>query len=177
MRVNDGIIVMPQNAPSISQGYKPLLNKETPGEQESDHPGIDIVAIIGTPVLAAAKGKIIKAGYDPMFGRVITILHQNPQLKEAYKTSYFHLHKIMVNEDQVVEQGEQIGQLGRSGLLAAFRHLHFELRQRINAKWIPKNPHSFWLNGVGQVTCFEQRKSTAPEEFKIVYPVQCKTSI
>ncbi len=92
-------------------------------KREQFHKGLDLVAKIGAPVFATATGKVTamkvgKGGY----GRHIIIDHGN-----AYTTLYGHLNEFVINEGEVVEQGQHIGYVGASGV-ATGPHLHYEVR-------------------------------------------------
>jgi len=81
----------------------------------------------GDPILAAAKGRVQKIGYQRMAGNYIRIIHPN-----GVVTVYGHLSKIIVAPGQEVSQGEIIGYMGHSGYTIppgpAGCHLHFEVR-------------------------------------------------
>ncbi|MFT4535076.1 MAG: murein DD-endopeptidase MepM/ murein hydrolase activator NlpD [Saprospiraceae bacterium] len=85
------------------------------------HKGIDIQAIIGTPVVSTGNGKIKDAGYSSCSGHYILIKH-NAQ----YSTRYAHLSKIDVTYSQSVAKGDTIGFVGNSGISLA-PHLHYEV--------------------------------------------------
>jgi murein DD-endopeptidase MepM/ murein hydrolase activator NlpD len=87
------------------------------------HTGVDWGAPIGTPVLAAGNGVIIKAGWDSGYGRRVEIQHAN-----GYVTTYNHMSGFGrgVAEGVRVTQGQVIGYLGQSGL-ATGPHLHYEV--------------------------------------------------
>ncbi|MGB3724261.1 MAG: peptidoglycan DD-metalloendopeptidase family protein [Glaciecola sp.] len=84
------------------------------------HRGVDYVARVGTPVLAAGDGKVIKAGYDKYNGHHVFIQHG-----ERYTTKYLHFTKRAVRRGQTVKQGQVVGYLGSSGMVTG-AHLHYE---------------------------------------------------
>ena len=87
--------------------------------------GVDLAASIGTPVLAAADGVVIAAkssGWNTGYGNYVVIRHPN-----GTQTLYAHLLSVNVTAGQNVSQGNQIGQLGKSGR-ATGPHVHFEVR-------------------------------------------------
>jgi murein DD-endopeptidase MepM/ murein hydrolase activator NlpD len=93
------------------------------------HRGVDYGGPIGTPVKATGKGKIIKRGWGPGYGRYIKIRHQN-----NYTTVYGHFSKFgKYKQGQWVDQGDVIGYIGKSGR-ATGPHLHYEFR--INNKHV-----------------------------------------
>ena len=89
------------------------------------HKGIDIAGPVGTPVLAAADGEVVSAGWNSGgYGNLIKIEHL-----DGSTTIYAHNHKIMVNKGQRVYKGEQIAQMGNTGFSTG-SHLHFEIHSR-----------------------------------------------
>ena len=88
------------------------------------HRGIDIGAPIGTPIVAAAAGKVIGAGWHSGYGNLIKLEHLDGSI-----TYYAHLDNFMVTHGQQVKQGEQIAEMGNTGYSTG-SHLHFEVRLR-----------------------------------------------
>jgi LysM repeat protein len=87
--------------------------------------GIDIAAPTGTPVYAAASGKVIiskSGGWFGGYGNNIVIKHGN-----GTQTLYAHLSRNDVWSGAWVEQGQQIGAIGNTGRSTG-PHLHFEVR-------------------------------------------------
>lgn len=74
------------------------------------HCGIDICAVEGSTVYAAADGVVAFAGSTPAGGLTISIKHTG-----GIRTTYLPLQKIMVNKGQKVKKGEQIAILAVSG--------------------------------------------------------------
>ena len=87
------------------------------------HTGVDWAAPIGTPILAAGNGAIIKAQWDSGYGRRVEIQHAN-----GYITTYNHMSGFArsVREGSRVKQGQVIGFLGSTGLSTG-PHLHYEV--------------------------------------------------
>jgi murein DD-endopeptidase MepM/ murein hydrolase activator NlpD len=87
------------------------------------HQGIDIGAPIGTPVIAAAPGEVISAGWDSGgYGNLVKIKHSDGSV-----TFYAHNNKLLVYSGQQVSQGQQIAEVGSTGYSTG-PHLHFEIR-------------------------------------------------
>jgi murein DD-endopeptidase MepM/ murein hydrolase activator NlpD len=84
------------------------------------HRGVDYVARVGTPVLAAGDGKVIRASYDKFNGHHVFLQHG-----ERYQTKYLHFTKRAVKLGQNVKQGQVIGYLGSTGMVTG-AHLHYE---------------------------------------------------
>ncbi|GAB3806430.1 murein hydrolase activator EnvC family protein [Virgibacillus kimchii] len=88
------------------------------------HGGVDIAAPIGTPVKAAASGVVSSAGTMGGFGNAILITHTIGG--QTYTTLYAHLNSISVSAGQTVSQGQNIGEMGNTGVSTG-PHLHFEV--------------------------------------------------
>ncbi|MDD3273513.1 MAG: M23 family metallopeptidase [Bacteroidales bacterium] len=86
------------------------------------HNGVDLLAAIGTEVVAVANGVVVEVTRsDRGRGNQIVIEHWG-----GYKTVYSHLGDMLVRKSQQVKQGSVIGRVGNSGLSFA-PHLHFEV--------------------------------------------------
>jgi len=114
------------NTPSIYPAYGRISDPygwrihPITGER-SFHNGLDIGNKTGTPIYAAADGKISSTGRQKYFGKFISISH-----KFGYKTKYAHLHKIYVKKGDEVKRGQIIAEMGNSGRSTG-SHLHFEV--------------------------------------------------
>lgn len=90
------------------------------------HYGIDLAALKGTPVLAAADGVVIDARYAEGYGNIIVIKHT-----VRMSTKYAHLDKIHVRVGAFVKKGQRIGLVGETGFIRKRTkdgsHLHFEV--------------------------------------------------
>jgi murein DD-endopeptidase MepM/ murein hydrolase activator NlpD len=117
------------------------------------HTGVDIPAEPGTPVLAAADGKVEWAGYglyrgmqgdasDP-YGLAVVIRHDFSFQNQQLFTVYGHLQQIDVGRGQRVVMGEQIGLVGQTGKVTG-PHLHFEVRVGTDDYFSTLNPE-LWL--------------------------------
>ncbi len=100
---------------------------------QSFHEGIDFPSEAGTPVVAAASGKVIAAGYHPQYGKVIEIDHGNGLLSR-----YAHASQVFVSIGDLVVRGQRVGAVGSTGRSTG-PHLHFEVR--LNG--VPQNPARF----------------------------------
>ena len=85
------------------------------------HAGMDFSANVGTPVYATGNGKVVKAGWEGLYGNCIDIDHGF-----GYVTKYAHLSKIKVRAGQQVMRGEIIGEVGSTGKSTG-PHLHYEV--------------------------------------------------
>jgi murein DD-endopeptidase MepM/ murein hydrolase activator NlpD len=89
------------------------------------HTGIDIGAPQGSPVVAAADGRVLYArtSRGPM-GKVVVLEHV-----DGLRTVYAHLSQLGAKEGKAVRQGDRIGAVGRTGRSTG-PHLHFEIRDQ-----------------------------------------------
>ena len=101
--------------------------------QQSFHEGIDFPAEVGTPIVAAASGKVVSAGWHPQYGKMLEIDHGN-----GLMSRYAHTSKLLVGEGDLVVRGQQVAQVGSTGRSTG-PHLHFEVR--LNG--VPQNPARF----------------------------------
>lgn len=85
------------------------------------HSGIDIGGKIGTPVYAAAGGKVVLSSWYYGYGNCILVDHGN-----GMKTRYAHLSGYKVKVGDTVERGQLIGLCGNTGNSTG-PHLHFEV--------------------------------------------------
>ncbi|MBA4603511.1 murein hydrolase activator EnvC family protein [Thermoactinomyces mirandus] len=99
------------------------------------HGGIDIAARMGTPIKAAASGKVIVSRPSIGYGYIVVIYHGN-----GISTLYAHMYAQTVKVDvgQQVSAGEVIAAVGSNGFSTG-PHLHFEVHD--NSK--PVDPISF----------------------------------
>jgi Peptidase family M23/Putative peptidoglycan binding domain len=89
------------------------------------HPGIDLPAPTGTPVGAAAPGRVIFAAYDPSgYGTLVEVAHG-----DGVVSMYAHLSTLSVRVGQSVVTRTRVGRVGSSGESSG-PHLHFEARVR-----------------------------------------------
>jgi len=88
------------------------------------HAGIDIPASKGTPVGAAAAGRVVFAAVGEGFGKLVVLEHAH-----GVRTRYAHLSRITVRVGQYVKASATVGLVGATGE-ASGPHLHFEVLVR-----------------------------------------------
>ena len=87
------------------------------------HAGIDLLAATGTPVIAAAAGRVAWAGWRAGgWGKLVMIAHG-----DGVRTIYAHLSAIRVRVGEWIAGGTVIGRVGSTGD-ATGPHVHFEVR-------------------------------------------------
>lgn len=122
----DALRVAPRR-PDITLGWPLLAPLGDPFGPRGDrfHAGIDLPAAQGTPVLAAAPGRVTWAGpRDGGWGTLVTVAHPG-----GVRTMYAHLSTIGVKLGDWIAGGTMIGSVGSTGD-ATGPHLHFEVRVR-----------------------------------------------
>jgi len=90
------------------------------------HKGIDIAVPTGTPVAAAADGKVIVASYQGDCGNMVAIDHHG-----GLSTFYCHMSQLFVSVGQEVQRGQAIGAAGATGD-ATGPHVHFQVMMNGN---------------------------------------------
>lgn len=85
------------------------------------HTGLDIANKVGTPLYAAADGKVEFSGWSNGYGNNIVINHGGGK-----KTRYAHASKLFVKVGDSVDRGEQIAAMGSTGWSTG-PHIHFEV--------------------------------------------------
>ena len=89
------------------------------------HAGIDVVAPLGTPVAAAAPGRVVYAAFaGGGWGNLVVVRHS-----DGVRSLYAHLSKIYVDRGETLVTGTRLGLVGATGD-ATGPHLHFEVRLR-----------------------------------------------
>ena len=87
------------------------------------HAGLDFGASWGSPIVAAADGQVVGAGWAGGYGRQVRIAHGG-----GIMTSYSHMSQIAAYPGEAVRRGQLIGYVGSSGLSTG-PHLHYEVRK------------------------------------------------
>jgi murein DD-endopeptidase MepM/ murein hydrolase activator NlpD len=85
------------------------------------HKGVDFGARSGSPIVAAADGRVSAAGWAGGYGRQVRLAHA-----DGIGTSYSHMSQIVAEPGSYVRRGQLIGYVGSSGLSTG-PHLHYEV--------------------------------------------------
>mgnify|MGYP003694983923 CR=1 FL=1 len=107
----------------------PVHNRPLP------HEGIDISAPTGTPIAAAAKGRIIRSGWVVGYGLTVEIDHGF-----GFTTLYGHASKLIAQVGDEVSRGQVVAQVGSTGITTA-PTLHYEVK--VNG--VAQDPSGFIL--------------------------------
>jgi hypothetical protein len=99
------------------------------------HDGVDLAASAGTPIVAAADGRVVGVGWRGGYGQQVEVAHAG-----GLETLYGHMSRIAARAGAMVRKGQVIGYVGSTGLSTG-PHLHFEVTR--NGR--PVNPASVKL--------------------------------
>ncbi len=124
MLTGPGQFIAPMAAVRVTSGYGP--RRAPANGASSNHKGIDLgprrPGTQGDAVFASADGVVTKAGWGTGYGNVVYINHGR-----GFETRYAHLRAFTIPQGARVRKGQQIGQLGNTGV-GTGPHLHFEVR-------------------------------------------------
>jgi murein DD-endopeptidase MepM/ murein hydrolase activator NlpD len=98
------------------------------------HTGVDVAGPIGQPIVAAARGMVVSAGWRGGYGLAVVIDHGG-----GLATLYAHQSRLHVRAGEVVDAGQQIGEIGSTGQSTG-PHLHFEVREH----GVPRDPMAWY---------------------------------
>ena len=91
------------------------------------HAGIDLAADPGTQVKALMPGVVAFSGWDPAYGRMVIVRHN-----DGVETVYAHNARNLVRKGQRVDESDVVGTVGTTGRSTG-PHVHFEVRKHGNA--------------------------------------------
>ncbi len=101
----------------------PTQGKVVRGFSGDVHKGIDIGGKAGDSVKAVAPGRVVYAGSGIVgYGNLLIVKHS-----EVYLSAYGHNRRLLVDEGDVVKQGQRIAEKGNSATNSV--KLHFEIRR------------------------------------------------
>jgi murein DD-endopeptidase MepM/ murein hydrolase activator NlpD len=122
---SSAIVPGPTGAPSAAGFIWPVHGVLTSGfgwRWGRMHEGIDLAVPNGTPVVAAAAGTVIVAGWMGGYGNLVVVDHGG-----GVATAYGHNTSVTVGVGQQVAQGQLIAYSGSTGHSTG-PHVHFEVR-------------------------------------------------
>lgn len=91
-----------------------------PNGNKVAHPGVDIAAPEGSPIVAPTDGTIKFAGWGRSAGNLVELTTD-----DGIKHRFMHLSKILVRAGDSVRKGQTIGLVGNTGFSKG-AHLHWE---------------------------------------------------
>lgn len=166
--------------------------------RSSFHSGVDIVAEKGSPVIAAADGEVILAGWVSAGGNRVMIYHGVDSDGKHIYSRYSHMDELNVETGVVtpepVKRGQKIGIVGDTGSAmprSRRAHLHFEVYAfnypLVQGKKVSRfdpdatsNPHDYWLKDKNSpqdkiiIPPFIKGREYLTKPIRFTYPVPCK---
>ena len=129
------------------------------GSRAQPHNGVDFAGGFGAPVLAAAEGRVVRAGtMGPKCGVGVSIRHAF-----GLNTVYCHFSTVAVEPGATVKRGQPIGAIGMTGDYGDVTHVHLMLGA--NGEYDP-------LKYI--VGCYEPGVEYPTEKIVLTYPVVCR---
>ncbi len=103
-------------------GYKRIYTNHS-----TTHNGVDLRAIVGTPVYATSDGKVLWGEQKSLYleGPTVVIDHG-----DGIVSKYLHLSQVLVQTGSMVKAGDIIGYSGAEGADVSGAHLHFAIKVR-----------------------------------------------
>ena len=183
-------IITPPGAPSIVSGFKSAIGVNFK-PRNMLHQGIDILGDDGQPIIAVASGEVLEASVEKCWGPTVAIDHGKGLDGKKLIALYGHLGEMFVKAGDIIKRGQLIGNLGDNHFqfrcIAKVRHLHFQIGREFrppnerSGHWGHSyylkdgmngiNPHLYWADGKGIITCFKAGQSYS--NGSITYPVPC----
>ncbi|MEH1832381.1 MAG: M23 family metallopeptidase [Nostoc sp.] len=103
------------------------------------HSGVDLLAAVGTDVIAIAPGTVAFASDQGSYGKLVIINHSG-----GLQSRYAQLDSIKVTVGQQVKKGDLLGTVGTSGKPSSSQpHLHFEMRSSSSLGWVAQDPKGY----------------------------------
>lgn len=124
-------LLWPVETRTVSSSWGPRMrsrvvrakhNRKKRVRYKGRHRGVDLNAPQGTDVYAAMDGEVVVSGRHRQYGNYVMVDHGN-----GVVTLYAHHRMNLVSVGDVVQRGQKIAEVGRTGN-ATGPHLHFELQ-------------------------------------------------
>lgn len=184
-------VVYPPGAPHIWPGFHSTVGVH--GRRRTNvHQGIDIRGGNGQSILAVADGTVLEATVDKCWGPTIAVDHGNGSDGKKIIALYGHVGEMLVEAGDQIQRGQVIARLGdnqyKYRCMARVRHLHFQIGREYRSQNDKKsyhtgnrfflkdairgvNPHLYWADGQGKVTCFDPNRTYISGS--LTYPFPC----
>jgi murein DD-endopeptidase MepM/ murein hydrolase activator NlpD len=142
------------------------------------HTGIDFGGVAGTEVISATYGTVLRRTFNECAGAGLVVQADFTEWHDLVNgpvhAHYAHVEPHPdIQPGRALKPGDPIGRtipLRRTKCHGSREHVHLELRIRDSSQR-HLNPHSYWVDGPGKVTCF--RDGMAVPAGRIVAPIRC----
>ena len=127
--------------PFLQNNIGGFMRKRWGKNLQEFHQGIDLGALVGTPVYFSLKNAVVfQTGRIGVYGKTVVLFYK------GYKIYLGHLSEILVEEGDVLSGDKDlIALVGNTGKSTG-PHLHFEVRRKIKGKWQPVDPDEFFAH-------------------------------
>ena len=130
-----------KEAAKVALPYGWQINRTT--NEVFFHSGVDLLAGVGSNVIAIAPGTVAFAGEQGSYGKLVVINHGG-----GLQSRYAQLEDIKVSVGQQIQQGDELGTVGTTGQPTSSQpHLHFEIRASSSLGWVAKDPKVYMNEG------------------------------
>lgn len=121
--LNTGVLPNGKVVPMQRFRVGPLFGKVGGPHTGGVHGGLDMGTAKGTPIVAVAGGKVVRAGWQGAAGKAVTI-----RTADGKFVLYGHMSKVQVKQGQRVTAGQRIGLVGSTGNSTG-PHLHLQVNK------------------------------------------------
>jgi murein DD-endopeptidase MepM/ murein hydrolase activator NlpD len=147
-------------------------------ERRPVHHGADFGGVAGTEVISATYGTVVRRNYDDCSGYGLTVKTdfsaRAGNVEGPVFVRYAHVEPYeSIKPGHALKPGDPIGRtipLRHTKCHGSREHVHYELRVKADDK-LHINPHAYWADGEGKVTCFQPGMAVPPG--KAVAPIRC----
>ncbi|MBA3052375.1 M23 family metallopeptidase [bacterium] len=110
--------------PAMGRVTSPFGLRASPFTGNSQfHSGLDIANVKDTPLRATADGRVVFAGWAGNLGKTVVISH-----RMGYTSYYGHCDEVFVKQQDKVERGQIIANIGSTGRATGY-HVHYEIKR------------------------------------------------
>lgn len=158
------------------------------------HRAIDVGGYTGETVISSSFGTVVDSYYDNLQGGTVivehTVKYEQKYIPQSGSNSgrpitisrtlfmgYIHLdEELYVKRGDEVDYGTPLGTIGDYKKIKSSYgpHVHFGIAFDASNMSSSLNPHKFWVNGPGKITCYDPSGHYGKETIEIVMPLLCK---
>lgn len=166
----------PTSAQDLCSDY--LSRSNCVNKRRHIHHGLDFGGVAGTEVISATYGTVVRMQFDECSGHGIVVKtdivarHEDREGPVYVRYAHVEAHGSLA-PGQKLRPGDPLGTtipLRHTRCHSSREHVHYEMRVFANPQR-HINPHAYWADGEGKVTCFKDGMTVPPG--KAVAPIRC----